>query len=103
MTTIEQRNAILEEAKQWLLRNDKTLMDALYWLLGIDREPEKGRSISDISQKMSDPDFQTLDAMTQAFETIEAKECSIFFYDKAPGRSKYERAALFDHAKEQPL
>lgn len=118
MTPLEARNAKLDAAKALILRGwcqgayarraDGTSVDIKYI-----REKSatcfcaKG-AIHRVEDKTSDsavlrnktPAIMALEA---AVEKITDGKSNAIRYNDAPGRTKYEVAALFDHAKETPL
>lgn len=112
MLTLEQRNAKLDAAKALVLKG---------WCQGTLARDAQDRRCSPIDQQATN--FCVVGALRKAANvtgTFTPWEDALFIalrratvvvtgsdnvgsYNDAPGRTKYEVAALFDHAKEQPL
>ena len=107
--TLEERNAALDRAKALILQG---------WTQGALARNEAGESIyEDVSRRKEKgvcfcasgavfvAEGEAFGPAWRALRAVTIELCDAYpsNYNDVPGRTKYEVAALFDHAKEQPL
>lgn len=97
--TLERRNALLDEAKALVLKG---------WCQGRARTDNEVCAYGAVTVDIHLPsaDMAAIGGAWRALKIALAKlglGTSVFEYNDAPGRTKYEVAAIFDHAKLEPL
>lgn len=110
MTPLEKRNAVLDAAKALVLKG--WCQNTYAMAEGFEVRVSSPRATcfcaagavmrtEGFAVERGTPALAALDAVARRF----SPDCrnAIAAYNDAPGRTKYEVAALFDHAKEEPL